>query len=64
MADMKMKKKNKVGRRLSRINWKVILYSFLALICLALVYTVDWIFIVPVLILIWLNHRELFPKKK
>jgi hypothetical protein len=54
---MKNKKVNK-----KKINWKVILYSILALICLVLVYTVDWIFIVPVLFFIWLNHRELFGK--
>jgi len=46
-----------------KINFKVVLYSILALICLALTYYVDWMFIVPVLVLIWLNQKELFLNK-
>lgn len=52
-----MKDKNK------KVNWKVVIYSIIALICLALVFVVDWIFIVPVLVLIWLNQKELMKKK-
>jgi len=53
----------KINKKVSRINWKVILYSVIAFICIYLMYKIDWIFIVPVLILIWLNQRELFGKK-
>jgi len=53
-----MAKKNKKLDR--KVNWKVVFYSIMALICLALVYVWDWIFIVPVLFFIWLNHRALF----
>lgn len=56
----KIEKKNKSNRN---INWKVVLYSIIALVCIYLMYKIDWIFIVPVLILIWLNQRELFGKK-
>lgn len=52
-----MKKRSK-----RKINWNVVFYSILALVFLALTYLVDWIFIVPVLFLIWLNHRALFEK--
>jgi hypothetical protein len=55
-------KNNNVEKSKSRINWKVILYSVIAIICIYLMYRIDWIFIVPVLILIWLNQRELFGK--
>jgi len=51
------KKKNK-----KNVNWKVVIYSIIALICLALVFIVDWIFIVPVAVLIWLNQKELMKK--
>ncbi|VVB78117.1 Uncharacterised protein [uncultured archaeon] len=45
-----------------KIKWKVILYSIIALICIYLMYKIDWIFVVPVLFLIWLNQRELMKK--
>ena len=43
-------------------NYKVILYSFIALYCLYLTYTVDWLFIAISALMMWLNHRELFKK--
>lgn len=52
---------NKTPRK---VNWKVIFYSVIALVCLYLMYKVDWIFIVPALFFVWLNHKELFLKKK
>ncbi len=42
---------------------KVIVYSIIALICLYLTFTVDWLFIVPAVILMFLNQKELFKKK-
>jgi len=57
-----MKKKNNIEKKNRNVNWKVVIYSIIALICLGLVYFVDWIFIVPVLVLLWLNHRALFEK--
>lgn len=45
------------------INWKVVIYSLIALICLGLSYYVHWLFIIPVGILIWLNQRALFKKE-
>jgi 1,4-dihydroxy-2-naphthoate octaprenyltransferase len=56
------KKKNKNIKVRKEINWNVVFYSILALVFLALTYFVDWIFIVPVLFLMWLNQRELFGK--
>ena len=43
-----------------KANKKVIIQSLIALICLILMFFVSWWFIVPVGILLWLNHRELF----
>ena len=47
----------KIAKR--KVNIKVINYSVIALVCLALVFAVDWLFIVPVVFLVWLNQREL-----
>jgi hypothetical protein len=43
----------------NKINKKVVLYSILAIICLILTFTADWIFIAPTVFLMWLNQREL-----
>ena len=59
-----MKKNKDIKKKTRKINWKVVFYSVLALIFLLLVYTVDWIFIVPVLFFIWLNHRALFERPR
>jgi len=42
-----------------KANKKVIIYSVLALICLALTFTVDWLFIIGAVILMILNQKEL-----
>ena len=50
-----------------KINIKVIVYSVIALVFLALTFLVDWLFIVPAAILMYLNQRELMkplPKRK
>ena len=57
---MKTEKAEKIGRK--KINKKVIIYSIIALICLALMFLVDWLFVVPAAFMIWLNQRELSRK--
>lgn len=45
-------------------NIRVIIYSLIALACIALTFLVDWLFIIPAIILVFLNQRELMKKKK
>jgi len=47
---------------MSKVNYKVIIYSVIALGCLALMFFVNWLFIIPAAILMWLNQRELMKK--
>jgi len=57
-----MKKYNNQPKNINKerkVNKKVILYSIIALGCLALTYFIHWIFIIPAAILMWLNQREL-----
>jgi hypothetical protein len=51
-----MKKKSK---QKGKVNWRVIVYSLMALGFLALTYLVDWIFIIGAVVLIWLNQKEI-----
>jgi len=44
-------------------NPKIIIFSILALGFLALTFFVDWLFIIPAVILMILNQRELMKKK-
>lgn len=44
-------------------NKKVLGYSLLALIFLALTYLVDWAFIIGAVVLMYLNQKELMKKK-
>ena len=48
---------------MKKINVKVIIYSIIALVCLALTFLVDWFFIIPAVILMFLNQRELMKNK-
>ena len=41
-------------------NTKVVIYSLIALICLYLTFTFNEFFIVPTIILMLLNQKELF----
>jgi len=52
-------REKKVKRKKDKINWKVIIYSLMALVFLVLTFTIDWIFIVGAVILMLLNQREL-----
>ena len=49
---------------MSKVNWKVIIYSIIALGCIALSYFVDWAFLIGAIIMVFLNQRELFKNKK
>jgi hypothetical protein len=42
-----------------QVNWKVVIYSIIALGFLALTFTIDWLFIIPAVVLLYLNQREL-----
>jgi hypothetical protein len=44
-------------------NPKIIIFSLLAIGFLALTFFVDWFFIIPAVILMILNQRELMKKK-
>lgn len=46
----------------SKANKKVVIQSIIGLICLALMYLVSWWFIVPAVILLVLNQKELLKK--
>jgi hypothetical protein len=59
----KIKTKNKDKSRFRNINWKVVIYSVIAIICVILAFVIDWIFLLPAVILMLLNQRELFRKK-
>ncbi len=43
-------------------NPRVVIYSFIALFFIYLTFTVDWLFIIGAVILMFLNQRELFKK--
>ena len=47
-----------------KINWRVIIYSFLAFGFLALTFTVHWMFIIGAVILMYLNQKEIMKEKK
>ncbi len=44
-------------------NWRIIIYSILALGFLALTFLIDWFFIIGAVILMILNQRELYHRK-
>lgn len=54
-----MKKRDRKNKKSRDVNWRVVIYSVIALICLVLVYTVSWWFIIPAVVLMILNQREL-----
>lgn len=45
-------------------NPKVVLYSIIALIFVAMAIFLHWLFIIPAVVLLLLNQRELMKKKK
>lgn len=44
-------------------NLKVVVFSILALICIALAFLVDWLFLIGAIILMILNQKELIKNK-
>ena len=49
---------------MSKPNWKVVIFSLIALVCLVLVFVINWLFIIPAVILLFLNQKELMGDKK
>ncbi len=47
-----------------KINWRIIIYSLIALVCLVLMFIVDWLFIIPAVILVFLNQREIIKDRR
>lgn len=43
-------------------NYKVIVYSLIAIIFLVLTFTVDWLFIIGAVVMMLLNQKELMGK--
>lgn len=46
-----------------KTNWKVVVQSLISIVFLVLTFTIDWLFIIPAVILMYLNQRELMKKK-
>lgn len=44
-------------------NKKVVIYSLIALGFIVLTFTVDWLFIIPAVILLLINQKELMKKR-
>ncbi len=44
-------------------NWKVVVYSIIALGFLVLTFLVDWMFIIGAVVLLFLNQKELMKKR-
>ena len=49
---------------MKRKNPRVVSLSLLALIFIYLTFTVDWLFIIGAVVIMFLNQKELFGKKK
>ena len=45
-------------------NPKVVIYSLIALFCIYLTFAVDWLFIIPAVIIMFINQKELLKKRK
>jgi len=43
----------------SKVNVRVIIYSLIALGFIALMFLVDWLFIIGAVVMMWLNNKEL-----
>jgi len=47
-----------------KINWKIIIFSLIAIGFLVLAFLVDWLFIIGAVVLMFLNQKELIKKTK
>jgi len=56
-------KKNKSKKVSKGINWKVVIYSVLGLICVILSFKIDFAFLLPAVVFMLLNQRELSKKR-
>jgi len=45
-------------------NIKVMILSIIALICIVLAVIIDWLFLIPAVIIMLINQKELLKKKK
>jgi len=45
-------------------NKKVMVLSIIALICIILAIIIDWLFLIPAVIIMLINQKELIKKKK
>ena len=45
-------------------NIKVMVFSIIALICVVLAFVIDWLFLIPAVIIMLINQKELIKKKK
>ena len=45
-------------------NLKVVILSIIALICIVLAVVIDWLFLIPAVIIMLINQKELLKKKK
>lgn len=46
------------------MNKKVVFLSIIALACIVLAIVIDWLFLIPAVIIMLINQRELIKKKK
>ena len=45
-------------------NIKVVILSIIALVCIALAIIIDWLFLIPAVIIMLINQKQLIKKKK
>jgi len=45
-------------------NYKVIILSLVALVCVALSFLLSWFFLIPVVGIIFINQKELMKREK
>ena len=46
------------------MNKKVVLLSLIALICVVLSFVIDWLFLIPAVIIVFINQKEIMKKKQ
>ena len=46
------------------MNKKITILSIIALACVILAFAIDWLFLIPAIIIIIINQKELMKKKK
>lgn len=46
------------------MNKKITILSLIALACVILAFVIDWLFLIPAIIIVIINQRELLKNKK